>query len=156
MRLASAMTVHSRPAPSTRIAPAHLGRLCPRHLEPERDSPVTCLDLVERRAQFECSFVQHRDVVRDAFDLVQQVRREDHGAALVGNRPYDRFKNVAAHDGVEPRAGLVKDQQIRTMGLSRDQAQSARCPLDSVLTRALTSRLNCLSNCSAYVVSHRG
>src|SRR5688572_14479555 len=51
-----------------------------RQLELQYDAAVALLDLVQRRAEAETPAMQHREVVGHALDLVEQMRRENHGA----------------------------------------------------------------------------
>ena len=46
-----------------------------------------------------------------------------HGPAFIGDRPDDRFQDVAANDRIQSRTGLVENQQVRTMRLCGDQAE---------------------------------
>jgi hypothetical protein len=59
--------------------------------------------------------MNHRYTVGDALDLVYQMRRQQHGAALLGYRTNDRAEYVTANDGIEAAGGLVEQQQIRTV-----------------------------------------
>ena len=52
-------------------------------------------------------------MIGDLLHFVEQVRREQHGAAFVGDGPDDGAEDVAAHDGIEAGRRLVEDQQLR-------------------------------------------
>jgi hypothetical protein len=70
-------------------------------LEVERDPSMTCFDVIERRGEAQRALMQHGQVVRHTLDFVQEVRREDDGAAFVGHRSDDGLEDIAAHDGVQ-------------------------------------------------------
>src|SRR5437868_15354962 len=59
------------------------------------------LDLVEFAAEHDAPLVNHGDVVRDALQLVEQVRGEQGGPAFLGDSLDDCAEDVAAHDRVK-------------------------------------------------------
>src|SRR3954469_25855397 len=65
--------------------------------ELERESAVLRFDILEQAAKNDFPFVQHSDVVRDALDLLQQMRRKEHGASFVADSANDGLEDVAAH-----------------------------------------------------------
>ena len=63
-------------------------------------------------------------MVRDLLHLVQEVRGEEHGAALVRDGADDGVEDVAADDGVEAGGRLVQHQQLGPIGEGDEQAGS--------------------------------
>ena len=66
--------------------------------------------------------MHQRHVVRHPLHLVEQVRREDHRAPVIGHGADDGIEDVAADHRVEAGGGLVQNQQLWTMGHGGDQA----------------------------------
>ena len=67
-------------------------------------------DDIKRPAQDDFAFIDHRDVISDLLYFLQQVRREEHRAAFIGDCANDGTENVAAHDGIEPGRRFIQDQ----------------------------------------------
>ena len=65
------------------------------------DLVMSRLDGIERTVDDDPPAIDHGDVVADALDLVEQVRREEHGPAVVGDGADDRAEDVSTDDGVE-------------------------------------------------------
>src|SRR5262245_15694950 len=74
-----------RPTPLPGKRPGQRRRFGPRLRKPEREAVVRVLDLVERAAEDHLPAVDQGHPVGHPLDLVQQVRREDYGPALVRN-----------------------------------------------------------------------
>ena len=68
--------------------------------------------------------VDDRDVVRDLLDLVEEVRREEDGHAVL-DEPADHLAELVNPGRVEPVRGLVQDQEL---GIGK-QARGRREPL---------------------------
>src|SRR6187399_3191194 len=64
---------------------------------------IVAAHVVEHAAQRHAAILDHRDVVRHPLDLVEQMRREDHRATVVGNGTNDGIENVTTNHGIETR-----------------------------------------------------
>ena len=117
--------VHSSPPPSQRRTPATSGGRGRGFGEAQGHVAVRFLDGVERRAQRDPAVADHRDVVGDPLHLLQQVRREEHRAAFMGDGAHDGFQDVAAHHGIEAGRRLVEQEELGTVG-QRDEQSGAR------------------------------
>src|SRR5207245_6193356 len=85
---------------------------------------VRFLDLVQRRAQNDSALTDHRDVISDLLHFFQQVRREKHCAAFIGNGANDGTEDVAANDGIESGRRLIQPEQFRPMRERDEYARS--------------------------------
>src|SRR4051812_26752912 len=82
---------------------------------------VRGLEAGERGALDDAALLDHRDVIRHLLHLVEQVRREQHGAPFVGDGAQDGAEDVAADDGVEPGRWLVEHEKLGTERESNQQ-----------------------------------
>ncbi len=104
---------------------------------PELDRDLTHRSGVERRDLFdrdEEPFANDRDVITEVLDLVQHVRRQEHGAALGGDLT-DELLELVLDERVEPRSRLVQDQELGLMHERLDERD-----LLSVPSRELADR----------------
>ena len=66
--------------------------------------------------------LNHRDVIGDLLDFVEQVRREEHRAAFIGDGADDGAEDVAADDGIEAGRGFIEHQQFGPVRQRDEQA----------------------------------
>ena len=78
--------------------------------EAQRQTEMRFEDFIETPLQHDASAGHHRQAIGNSLDLVQQMRREKHGATFVGDRADNGFEHFAAHDRVEARAGFIQHQ----------------------------------------------
>src|SRR5881296_2857649 len=74
-----------------------------------------CADRVDVASRDRLAVVNQDDVVRDPLDLIQDVGRHEHVAAVAGEVG-DRPENVDTARGVRTRQGLIQDQDLRVVG----------------------------------------
>ena len=143
--------VHSGPHPPTCSAPASRGRLAAAARRTAASAGgATSLISSSAAAEDDPALVDHRHAVGHPLDLVEQVRREQHRAAFLGDRADDRPQDVAADDRVEARRRLVEHQQFGPMGQGREQPGPRPAgPARGVLIRAVGSRSNACRSSSA-------
>ena len=91
------------------------------------------LDPIERIAEQDAARLDHRHLVGDALHFGQQVRREQHGAAFVGDRADDRAEDVAADDRIEAGRRLIEQQQLGPVGEGDQQAGAGPLALGKLL-----------------------
>ena len=88
---------------------------------------------MERRDLFdrdEQPFANDRDVITEVLDLVQHVRRQEHGAALGGDLT-DELLELVLDERVEPRSRLVQDQELGLMHERLDERDLLSVPRES-------------------------
>src|SRR5262245_35655303 len=85
-------------------------RLATLVVEAERQAMVGLFDFVELACEQDVAAFEHGHAIGNAFDLVEQVRGEEHCAAFFGDGSDDGAQNVAADDGVESAGGLVEEE----------------------------------------------
>ena len=147
--------VHSRPKPSHRVEPRRAGG--PASGSSNRNVSRWCSALIASSEPHEHdpAAVDQRHVVRDALDLVEQVRREEDRPALLGDRADDRRQDLPAHDRVEAGRRLVEHQQLGPERQRRQQPRPCPLPLREGLDPRSGSRSNCRRSSSAYASSQR-
>jgi len=79
------------------------------------------------------ALVDDRYVVGHSLDLVEQMRREQHGPAFVGDRADDRAQNVAPHERIETGRGLVEHEQLRAVRKREQQSEASALALRQAL-----------------------
>src|SRR5258708_27873160 len=95
--------------------------------------PMLFLDNVKRSAQHYPATGDHRDMISHLLHFFQQVRREEHRAAFIGDPPNDRAENVATNDRVEARRRLIQHQQFGPVGNCDQQTRPRLLPLGQSL-----------------------
>jgi hypothetical protein len=78
--------------------------------------PVRGQQLVDRAQHLHPRGVQDDEVVADPFQVAHQVRGEQHGRALLGDRPHQHLQELAAGQRVETGHRLVQQQDVRPFG----------------------------------------
>ncbi len=122
-------TLHVRPPAFHQQRGIEGGRLIEVLDEAHAAALIGAAHIVEHAAQRHAALVHQGHVVRHSLHLIEQVRREDHRAPVVGHGAHDGIEDVTAHDSIEARGGLVQNQELGTMGHRRDQAGLRRaCP----------------------------
>ena len=119
--------VHSRPKPSQRPEPKKTGGSSSGSSNRSVSRWCSALMPSSDPAEHDPPPVDQRHVVRNALDLVEQVRREQDRPPFLGDRADDRRQNLSAHDRVEAGRRLVEDQQFRPECQRGQQARA--CPL---------------------------
>jgi len=97
-----------------------------------RPHSVGVADLGERRAQEDASLGDHDHVVGHLLHLVEEVRREELRAALVGDGAQHRGEDVAPHDRIEAGRRLVEHQQLGTVRQRGDEPRARLLSLGEV------------------------
>ncbi len=93
--------------------------------------------------------IDDRELVDQAFELGNQVRGDEHGAAAgiaVLVRANDRADELAADDRIETRRRLVEDQQLGSGQIAMMSASWVRCPFERWLVFWRGSSRNCSSS----------
>src|SRR5437660_1672973 len=83
---------------------------------------------IDWRAQNDFAVVDHGDVIRNLLHFLQQVRREEHRAAFMGDGANDGAEDVAANDGVETGRRLVQHQQFGAVRQRDEQSRPRLLP----------------------------
>jgi hypothetical protein len=69
-------------------------------------------DVLDGRRELHVRPGKEDQVVADALEVGDDVRREEHGQAAVRDRLHQRLKELAPRERVESRDGLVEDEQL--------------------------------------------
>ena len=82
------------------------------------------LDRAQRRTERDLPLTDHRHVIRDLLDFLEQMRREEHRASFIRDRANDRSEDVAADDRIEAGRWLVEHQELRTIRERDEQSRA--------------------------------
>ncbi|GAB3802384.1 hypothetical protein GCM10027605_21760 [Micromonospora zhanjiangensis] len=97
--------------------------------------PVPGGDLLDRTGEPHLGRVQHDQVVADPFQVRQQVRGEQHGAARVGDAAHQRLEELASGQRVQAGDRLVEQQQPGPLGQGERQRHLGALPAGQLADR---------------------
>ncbi len=92
-------------------------------VEPQDDSAGQIFDFFEGIVENEPPAVEDEDLVDDALELVDEVRREEDRRPAVRQLPDDVAKEVPPRRNVEARSRIVKDQELGSGGQGGGEGQ---------------------------------
>ena len=92
--------------------------------------------------------------VRHPLDLVELVRREEHGAPAAGGLAQELLELVL-HEGIEPRGGLVEDEQLGLVHEGEDDPHLLTVPLGELLHPPVEGQREALGQLAAHPVPAR-